>query len=196
MKRFCVIILLFLLFCIYPEALFYYGCEGYDVRQLQQGLYRAGYYDGVWDGKYSAEVCEAVKEYQRYNNVFPDGICTYSIARALGVQTEYDKKDEDAVKIARLLCKVCKDSDYLTKLSVASVAVNRLDSPLFPDDIISVIDTLGGAFPCEILQDCMRASYEALRGAKPYGDILYYEKTEHTVKGVKGVRHGGFIFYK
>ena len=196
MKRFCVIFLLFLLFCIYPKALFYYGSEGFEVRQLQQGLYRAGYYDGVWDGKYTHQVCEAVKKYQRENNVFPDGICTYSVLRALGVQAVYDKKDEDAIKIARLLCKICKNNDYLTKLSVASVVVNRLDSPLFPDDILSVINTLGGAFPCEIPEDCMRASYEALRGAKPYGDILYFEKTENSVKGVKGARHGSFIFYK
>ena len=195
MKRFFAVILLFFIFCIYPKALFYKGAEGYEVRQLQQGLYRAGYYDGAWDGKYSDQVCEAVKAYQRDNGIYPDGICTYKILCSLGTQAKYDKDDEDAVKIARLLCRVCKDDDYLTKLAVASVAVNRLYSPLFPDDILSVIDTLGGALPCEIRQDCMRASYEALRGAKPYGDILYFEKKENAVKGVKGARHGRFIFY-
>ncbi len=196
MKRLFVIFILFLLLGSNSSALFYKGAEGDDVRELQQGLYRAGYYDGAWDGRYSEQVCEAVKAYQRENGIFPDGICTYGIARSLGAQIRYDKRDEDAVKLGRLIYKVCKNEDYLTKLAVASVAVNRLDSPLFPDDTASVIGSLGGAFPCELPEDCVRAAYEALRGAKPYGDILYFEEADKADKSVKGARHGGFLFYK
>ena len=193
MKRFCVLFFLFLFFCPDTKALLYKGAESYDVRQLQQGLYRAGYYGGVWDGKYTEQVCEAVKAYQRDRGLYPDGICTYAVARSLDVNIKYNKKDEDAVKIARLLCKVCRNGDRLTKAAVASVVLNRLDSPLFPDDITSVISTLGGAFPCDIPEDCMRAAYEALHGVKPYGNILYFGKAGN---GVKGARHGGFVFYK
>lgn len=196
MKRLSVIFVLFLLLCPYSKALLCKSAEGEDVRLLQQGLYRAGYYGGAWDGKYSEQVCEAVKAYQADNGIFPDGICSYSIARLLGVQIRYDKRDEDAVMIGRLICKVCKNEDYLTKLAVASVVVNRLDSPLFPDDTASVIETLGGAFPCELPEDCIRAAYEALCGAKPYGDILYYEETNKKSKDKNSVVHGRFVYMK
>lgn len=186
MKRFCFIVIIFsVIFCVDSSALFYKGAEGYDVRKLQEALYRAGYYNGEWDGRYTERVCAAVKEYQRDAGVFPDGICTYGIARSLGADVKYDRRDEDALKLARLLCRVCGDRDQLTKLTVASVAVNRLSSPLFPDDMASVVETLGGAFPCEIPEDCMRAAYEAVRGAKPYGGVLYYE-----------IKNGGFVYSK
>ena len=195
MKRIFVLVFIFSFFCINAEALFYEGAQSFEVRQIQKGLYRAGYYNGVWDGVYSKEVCEAVKAYQRDNGIFPDGICSYGTARALGAHVAYSKRDEDAVKLARFLCKVCKNGDCLTKLAVASVAVNRMESPLFPDEMSAVINTLGGAFPCEIPKDCMRASYEALLGAKPYGDITYFEKAEDSKAVGNCVRHGGFIFY-
>ena len=185
-----------MIFRISADALFYEGAQSFDVRQIQKGLYRAGYYSGAWDGVYSKEVCEAVKAYQRDNGVFPDGICSYGAARALGAQVGYSKRDEDAVKLARFLCRACKNGDYLTKLAVASVAVNRMESPLFPDEMSAVINTLGGAFPCEIPYDCMRASYEALLGAKPYGSITYFKKSEDAKAVKNGARHGGFVFYK
>lgn len=196
MKRLFVIFSLILLLGSHADALFYKGAEGDDVRELQQGLYRAGYYDGVWDGKYTERVCEAVKAYQRDNGIFPDGICSYAVARALGARIRYDKRDGDAVMIGRLVYKICKNDDYLTKLAVASVAVNRLDSPLFPDDMASVIETLGGAFPCELPEDCIRAAYEALCGAKPYGDILYFERSAVKRKSADAAYHNGFIFRK
>lgn len=185
MKRLFVFVFSLLIFCLDTKALFYKGAEGYEVRELQQGLYRAGYYSSAWDGKYTEQVCEAVKAYQRGKGVFPDGICTYALARSLDVPVKYSKEDEDTVRLARLICRVCKDADYLTKLSVGSVAVNRVDSPLFPDGMASVTETLGGAFPCEIPEDCMRAAYEAVHGVKPYGNVLYFEE-----------KKTGFVFSK
>ena len=196
MKRFFTILFLFSALALSSRALLYKGAEGDDVEKLQKELYSAGYYGGVRDGKYTEQVCEAVKAYQRDNGIFPDGICTYEIARSLGVDIKYDQKDGDAVKIARLLCRVCKNDDKLTKLAVASVAVIRVDSPLFPDDMSSVINTLGGAFPCEISEDCMRAAYEALLGARPYGNILYYEETDGKNKDKNSAVHGRFVYMK
>ena len=196
MKRFFTVFFLFLLFCTNTKALFYPGAESYEVRELQQSLYRAGYYGGEWNGKYTEQVCEAVKAYQRDCGIYPDGICTYALAYSLNADIKYNKNDEDAVKLARLLCRVCKNGDRLTKAAVASVALNRLESPLFPDDIPSVINTLGGAFPCDIPEDCMRAAYEAIQGVKPYGGILYFEDAGKADKSVKGAKHGGFVFYK
>ena len=47
MKRLSVIFILFFLLGSNADALFYKGAEGDEVRELQQGLYRAGYYGGV-----------------------------------------------------------------------------------------------------------------------------------------------------
>lgn len=196
MKRFFTVLFLIFLLGIAPKALLYKGAKSKDVYKIQKGLSRAGYYNGVCDDEYSEKVYEAVRAYQCGNGFYPDGICTYAIARSLGADIKYDQRDEDTVKLARLLCSICKNDDILTKSAVASVAINRLDSPLFPDDMTSVISTMGTAFPCDIPDSCLRVAYEALRGAKPYGDILYFEEAKALPEGVKGVKRGRFVFYK
>lgn len=195
MKRFFIIIILIVCLALPSHALFYPGAKGDEIRELQIALYRAGLYNGVWDGVYSDEVCDAVREYQRQNGIFEDGICTYADAVALGAEAEYNELDEKAVLLARYAANVCKKSDYITKLAVCSVMVNRVRSPLFPDSLTEVINAAGGAPSCEIPPDCMRASYEALLGAAPYGDILYFSHSENITYN-NAVRHGTFVFYR
>ena len=194
MKKIFVVTLLLFCLSLPAGALFYPGAKGEDIRDLQIALYRAGYYDGVWDGVYSAEVCAAVREYQRQNGIYEDGICTYALARSLYADVKYNGLDEKAVILARYAANVCKGCDYLTKLAVCSVIVNRVSSPLFPDGLYEVINAAGGAEPCEIPKDCMRAAYEALLGAAPYGDILYFEKNRSSAPP-NGVIHKEFAFY-
>ena len=195
MKKITVLLIFITLFRLPCGAVFYKGARGDDIRELQIALYRKGYYNGVWDGEYSDGVCLAVREYQRDAGVCPDGVCTYALARSLGADVKYNEIDEAAVILARLACRVCKNGDYITKLAVCSVALNRVKSPLFPDSLVSVINGMGGAPPCEIPPDCMRAGYEASLGIAPYGDILYFEKN-NTPAPPYSVRHGEYVFYR
>ncbi len=195
MKRVFIIIFLIICLTLPADALFYPGAKGENIRHLQIALYRKGYYNGVWDGVYSEQVVAAVREYQRQNEAYPDGICTYADAVMLGADIEYNELDEKAIILARFAANVCKKSDYITKLAVCSVIVNRVSSPLFPDSIVEVINAAGGAPPCEIPPDCMRAAYEALLGAMPYGDILYFSNDENKTYN-NAVKHGGFSFYR
>ena len=197
-KLVCILFISFLL-CIRPAALLCTGCNCGEVKELQRRLHAAGYYDGPYDGFYSGEVAEAVARYQRGAGVFPDGICTYRIARSLGVNVKYDENDELTVRVGRFLCAVCRGDDYLSKLALSSLIVNRIKSPLFPDDVVSVISGLGGAPDCAIPADCLRAAYEALCGAKPYGDILYYSlssEPDARLSGREAAVHGRFVFYR
>ena len=194
MKKITVLLIFITLFCLPCGAIFYKGAKGDDIRELQKALYRKEYYNGVWDGEYSDVVCLAVREYQRDAGVYPDGVCTYALARSLGADVKYNETDEQAVILARLACRVCGNDDYITKLAVCSVALNRVKSPLFPDSLVLVINEMGGAPPCEIPPDCMRAGYEASLGIAPYGDILYFEKNK-TPATQNSVRHGEYVFY-
>ncbi len=195
MKKFFITVFLIFGLCLPSRALFYPGAGGEDVRRLQRALYKNGYYGGAWDGVYSEEVLSAVREYQRRNGIYPDGICSYPDAKALGAEVKYNGLDEKAAVLARFAANVCGKSDYLTKLAVCSVIVNRVSSPLFPDGVVCVINAEGGAPPCEIPPDCMRAAYEALLGASPYGDILYFDKNKNPAPPCS-VRHGEFVFYR
>ncbi len=49
------------------------GDAGTEVKQLQENLVQLGYLSGTPDGKYSAKTVEAVKAFQRANNLSPDG---------------------------------------------------------------------------------------------------------------------------
>ncbi len=193
MKRIFVILTLFLCLCPRVPALYFKGAEGTKVRELQIRLYDAGLYGGAWDGVYSDETEAAVKEYQRQNGYYPDGICAYGLLIKLGMKDGYSKTDDDAVRLARFISRVCGDGDRLTQTAVASVALNRVRSPLFPDDLISVLDGMGGAPPCDISPECMRSAYEALLGAAPFGDVLYFGPSN----GQKNAAvHKGIVFYK
>ncbi len=52
-----------------------YKDQGEDVRYLQQRLSLLGYFDGDINGKYRSSTKQAVKDFQRLNDLHQDGIC-------------------------------------------------------------------------------------------------------------------------
>jgi Ca-activated chloride channel family protein len=61
------------------------GDRGYEVERLQEALIKSGYYKGPIDGVFSASVTEAVKAFQKSENIGPDGIAGPSTMKELGL---------------------------------------------------------------------------------------------------------------
>ncbi|UCH92945.1 MAG: VWA domain-containing protein [Candidatus Aminicenantes bacterium] len=61
------------------------GDEGIEVERLQMVLLSHGLYNGPVDGKFTAQLTEAVKKFQEKNNLKPDGIVGPATMKALGL---------------------------------------------------------------------------------------------------------------
>lgn len=61
------------------------GANGLDVENLQRKLAASGHYAGAIDGRYDADVHDAVAAFQRANNLVVDGIAGPRTLRALGL---------------------------------------------------------------------------------------------------------------
>lgn len=60
------------------------GDTGYEVKRLQRDLHLQGFYKGHVDGNFTSEVTDAVKSFQRQNNLSDDGIAGPATLKALG----------------------------------------------------------------------------------------------------------------
>lgn len=61
------------------------GAKSPDVANLQKALRKKGFYSGPEDGRYNPMVSEAVRKYQRANNLEPDGVAGPMTLRSLGL---------------------------------------------------------------------------------------------------------------
>ena len=58
----------------YEGTTLYNGCNGEEVRAMQQALIDLGYLEGKADGKFGDKTEEAVRAFQRKNGLTPDGL--------------------------------------------------------------------------------------------------------------------------
>ena len=78
-----------------------------------------------------------------------------------------------------------KGEPFEGKVAVASVIINRVLSPRFPNTIQEVIFQpyafsciINGEITVEPSQECFEAVYEAIRGTDPTGDALFFYNPE------------------
>lgn len=64
------------------------GDRGSQVRLLQERLTDKGFYPGLIDGIYGQQTESAVRQFQRENNFFADGVASSGTLVALGIKTE------------------------------------------------------------------------------------------------------------
>lgn len=165
------------------EALSKMGSTGPEVREIQTRLKKWGYYKGNIDGIYGTATKNAVKYFQRKNNLTVDGIAGKKTLAAMGISSSsgsgYSSSDYNL--LARLISAEARGEPYVGQVAVGAVVLNRVSHPSFPNTISGVIYQ-SGAFSClndgqfwkEVSDSSYRAARDALNGWDPSGGAIYY----------------------
>jgi len=174
----------------------YWGTTGQDVKDVQYRLRQWGYYDGLIDGVFGATTSRAVREFQAKNGLRVDGIVGPETWQALGLwtgptaptppatyaSTTGVARNDDVQLLARLIHAEAQAEPYIGKVAVGAVALNRVESPSFPNTLAGVIYQPGafesvtnGRINLTPSQESVRAAIDALNGWDPtYGALFFW----------------------
>ena len=160
---------------------------GSEVRQIQEKLKRWGYYDGDVDGIFGSKTLQAVKDFQRVNNLQVDGIVGEKTLAALGINSSQNSNSTSSSNssnvdlLSRLVYAEARGEPYKGQVAVAAVVLNRVASSSFPNTISGVIYQ-SGAF--DVVADgqinlsadatAKKAAQDALNGWDPTSGCIYY----------------------
>ena len=159
------------------------GSSGSVVTQIQQKLSDWGYYFDSVDGVFGSKTEEAVKYFQRKNNLTADGIAGKNTLSAIGIN-ESDgatSRSNDVELLARLISAESRGEPYSGQVAVGAVVLNRTKHPSFPNSISGVVYQKG-AFTClsdgqfyeNVSSSAYKAARDALNGWDPSGGAIYY----------------------
>ena len=109
-------------------------------------------------------------------------------------------EDRDTVLLARAIYALARDESYGTKLAIGTVAMNRLDSVWFADDLGGVLNEqhqfpIGRRYDAESL----RAAHAVLAGRRALSaDALYYQSLNASQPRADAPLAivGGYAFYR
>lgn len=182
MKRiFCVFLILATLCMTVSAASLSRGSRGDDVKALQTALKQRGFDPGAVDGIFGARTREAVIAFQKANNLTPDGVAGPKTLAALGLQTQSTGASSDVYLLARAVYAEARGEEYLGKVAVAAIVLNRVNDPGFPNSVSGVIYQPGafdsvsdGQINLSPDEECIRAARDAFAGWDPTGGCLYY----------------------
>lgn len=187
-----LIILICILSFIFPTdayALSKKGSRGSEVRNIQSRLRSWGYNVGAVDGIYGAKTEAAVKQFQRNNNLTPDGIAGPATLAKIGLPTGSSSSYSSNVNLlARIISGEARGESYTGQVAIAAVVLNRVKHSSFPNSIAGVIYQPGaftavsdGQINVTPPQSCYNAARDALNGWDPtYGAIYYYNPRTAT----------------
>lgn len=202
---FLVNIMLVLLMTSLPYAraeTFRQGSTGDVVRQIQTKLKNWGYYTGVVDGIYGAKTTEAIKYFQRKNNLVADGLCGIRTQQAMGIflsttSSSATQSNADLELLARLISAESRGESYSGQVAVGAVVLNRVRHPSFPNTISAVIYQTGafscladGQFDQPVAASSKLAAQDAINGVDPsYGSIYYFNPATATNQWIWSREH-------
>lgn len=179
------------------EALSKYGSRGSEVTQIQTKLKRWGYYNGNIDGIYGSQTVEAVKYFQRKNNLTVDGIAGKNTLEAMGIfnsssSSSSSSNSSDLNLLARVVYAEARGEPYSGQVAVAAVVLNRVRSSSFPNTISGVVYQNGafdavkdGQINLSPNSTAKKAAQDALNGWDPsYGAIYYFNPATATNKWI------------
>lgn len=200
---FCLLIIAFLYFQIFfrnneVEALSKYGSRGSEVTQIQTKLKRWGYYKGNIDGIYGSQTVEAVKYFQRKNNLVVDGIAGKNTLEAMGIfnssssSGSSSSNSSDLNLLARVIYGEARGEPYTGQVAVGAVVLNRVRSSSFPNTISGVVYQSGafdavrdGQINLTPNSTSKKAAQDALNGWDPsYGAVYYFNPATATNKWI------------
>lgn len=180
------------------EALSKYGSKGSEVTQIQTKLKRWGYYNGNIDGIYGSQTVEAVKYFQRKNNLAVDGIAGKNTLEAMGIfnssssSGSSSSNSSDLNLLARVIYGEARGEPYTGQVAVGAVVLNRVRSSSFPNTISGVVYQSGafdavrdGQINLTPNSTAKKAAQDALNGWDPsYGAVYYFNPATATNKWI------------
>lgn len=192
-KHLCIVlILLMILIIAFPVcnyALSKYGSRGEEVRKIQEKLKSWGYYTGSVDGIYGSQTFEAVKKFQRKNNLSVDGIAGPKTLQALGItssggssnSSSTTSNNTDLNLLSKLVHAEARGEPYKGMVAVAATVLNRVANSKFPNTIAGVIYQ-SGAYTCvsdgqinlDANEQSKKAAQDAINGWDPTSGCIYY----------------------
>lgn len=196
-----VLILLMILIIAFPVcnyALSKYGSRGEEVRKIQEKLKAWGYYNGGVDGIYGSQTFEAVKKFQRKNNLSVDGIAGPKTLQALGItssggssnSSSATSNNTDLNLLSKLVHAEARGEPYKGMVAVAATVLNRVANSKFPNTIAGVIYQ-SGAYTCvsdgqinlEANEQSRKAAQDAINGWDPTSGCIYYFNPNTATSG-------------
>ncbi len=193
------------------EVLSKRGSRGEEVRQIQTKLKNWGYYTGSIDGIYGKQTEEAVRKFQRYNQLTVDGIAGTNTLKAMGIFSTGSSSQSSSSNLellARAVYGEARGEPYAGQVAVAAVILNRVEDSRFPKTVSGVVYQ-SGAF--DVVADgqinltpnatAYQAARDALNGWDPtYGCLYYYNPKTATNAWIKqlpiAVTIGSHVFCK
>lgn len=179
------------------EVLSKYGSRGSEVTQIQTKLKRWGYYKGNIDGIYGSQTVEAVKYFQRKNNLAVDGIAGKNTLEAMGIfnsssSSSSSSNSSNLNLLARVIYGEARGEPYTGQVAVGAVVLNRVRSSSFPNTISGVVYQKGafdavsdGQINLTPNSTAKKAAQDALNGWDPsYGAIYYFNPSTATNKWI------------
>ena len=156
------------------------GSRGQEVIKLQQALKDKGY-DITVDGIYGAKTREAVIKFQKDNGLTPDGIAGAKTLSKLNLNIQNNNSSSDVYLLAKCIYGEARGEEYLGKVAVGAVILNRVKDANFPNSVSGVIYQPGaftavsdGQINVTPSQSCYNAARDALNGWDPTSGAIYY----------------------
>lgn len=158
-----------------------------NTRIVQAKLAELGYFDGAIDGIFDEETINAIKSYQKDNNLTETGNLDQVTAAAIGV-TDNTQANTDLYLLAKLIYSEARGEPYEGQVAVGAVVLNRVDDAGFPNTLQGVIyqpwaftALHDGQFNLEPNGTAYQAAQDALNGWDPsYGCLYYYNPATAT----------------
>ncbi len=202
-KKCIKILLLIMILCFIVKlipicfGLSKYGSTGEEVKSIQTKLKSWGYYDGDVDGIYGSKTFNAVKKFQKKNNLKVDGIVGDETLKALGINSSKNSSqssgnNSDLNLLSRLVYGEARGEPYQGMVAVAATVLNRVSDSRFPNSISGVIYQ-SGAYTCVAdgqinltpNEQSKKAAQDAINGWDPtYGCIYYFNPSTATSKWI------------
>lgn len=203
LKKCIKILLLIMILCFIVKlipicfGLSKYGSTGEEVKSIQTKLKSWGYYDGDVDGIYGSKTFNAVKKFQKKNNLKVDGIVGDETLKALGINSSKNSgqssgNNSDLNLLSRLVYGEARGEPYQGMVAVAATVLNRVSDSRFPNSISGVIYQ-SGAYTCVAdgqinltpNEQSKKAAQDAINGWDPtYGCIYYFNPSTATSKWI------------
>lgn len=174
-------------------AVSYYGSKGREVTEIQKRLKAWGYYNGTVDGKYGYQTYQAVRYFQRKNNLRVDGIAGKATLYALGMPTgTTSTTNKDLDLMAHIIYGEGRGEPYEGQVAIAAVVLNRVADSRFPNSVAGVIYQPGafdavsdGQINLAPDNTAYNAARDAFNGWDPtYGCVYYYNPATATSKWI------------